>query len=515
MPTVELLPISPSRAEETLPRLRTFVSPLTGVIRSVGETLAAPDEHRLVSIGCELADGGPTIAESLDGYTGSEHWRREVAEAAAMGEAIERYSGSFVPAERLVVATSEEFGRRAVDPERFALFSDAQYENRALSVRRFRRDTPVSWVDGFALPGGEPVSISRRSSSTCPGGGELTGEARIGYATSSGLACAATLEEAVLVGLFELVERDAFMLVWHNRLSLPLARVGRRSRAHPHRPAVLRADRPVVFGGRPQRIPGRPDGAGRRARAAGALGALGVGAAALRPSTWPGGKRWQRRSRSSAGCATDRSRARSDLDLPASDDQDLRRSHPPLRSSGAGAPCGLSRRQLRTRRDVRDVRPLEGRNVLEQIEAVCRRLDERALSAYAVDVTSPDVRSGGTSRRACRRTGALPARRRRRCAFSRRAADVRGGIRSRARSAPARTRRSQSRSPSLSMKPSPRSGRPRAGSSSSTARDPGSTIRPRPTTRHRRSRLRRSAARSKARGGSNRAPICSSARHVR
>ena len=39
--------------------------------------------------------------------------------------------------------------------------------------------------------------------------------------TSSGLACHGSLEEASLSGLFELVERDAFMLVWSNRLSLP------------------------------------------------------------------------------------------------------------------------------------------------------------------------------------------------------------------------------------------------------------------------------------------------------
>ena len=37
-----------------------FVSPFTGIVHAVDETLAAPDEHRLISIACELADGGPT-----------------------------------------------------------------------------------------------------------------------------------------------------------------------------------------------------------------------------------------------------------------------------------------------------------------------------------------------------------------------------------------------------------------------------------------------------------------------
>jgi len=47
------------------------------------------------------------------------------------------------------------------------------------------------------------------------------------------------------------------------------------------------------------------------------------------------------------------------------------------------------------RRDTRDVTPLEGSNLLEQIEAVCARLARRRVTAYAVDVTTPDVRSAG------------------------------------------------------------------------------------------------------------------------
>ena len=45
---------------------------------------------------------------------------------------------------------------------------------------------------------------------------------RIGYATSSGMACAEQADEAFVRGLCEVLERDAFMIVWANRLSLPL-----------------------------------------------------------------------------------------------------------------------------------------------------------------------------------------------------------------------------------------------------------------------------------------------------
>src|SRR5258707_15206627 len=81
----ELRPVVPTPLEEALPRLRSFVSPFGGVIRSLGETLAAPDEHRLISIGCQLAEADPTIGERLDSYTGSEHWRRAQAQSGAHG----------------------------------------------------------------------------------------------------------------------------------------------------------------------------------------------------------------------------------------------------------------------------------------------------------------------------------------------------------------------------------------------------------------------------------------------
>lgn len=392
MPTVELRPVEPTRVEETLPRLRTFVSPFTGVVRSVGETLAAPDEHRLVSIGCELADGVPTIGERLDGYTGSEHWRREAAEAAAIGEAVERYSGSFVPIDRLVVASADELPG-AVDPERFALFSAGQYAAPRFPFRRFERSTRVSWVEGFSLPGGEPAYLPAQLV-YMPWRRRRDGEQWIGHATSSGLACGATLEEAILTGLLELVERDAFMLVWHNRLSLPLLEWSQD-------PELLRLDRryfspsglayaavdlsvflgvPTVLGV----VHGPP----------GALGALGVGAASA-PTVAVAWRKALAEAFSVQRWIRDRAVEHPDeLDRPAEDirtfdGHTMHYAHP-----------GRARRAefldaAEDRRDVRDVPPIEGENVLERIAAVCGRLARHGITAYAVDVTSPDVLAAG------------------------------------------------------------------------------------------------------------------------
>ena len=392
--TVELRPVAPTRLDAALPRLRSFVSPLTGVVSGLAETLAATDEHRLVSIGCEVADGVPTIGSRLDSYTGSEHPIREAAEAAAIGEALERYSGSFVPGERLVVASADQLGPSAVDPERFALFSAAQHAVAGFPFAPFRRDTVVSWVDGFAVPSGEHAYLPAQLV-FMPWRDAVAGETRIGHTTSSGLACAPTLEEAVLTGLFELIERDAFMLVWHNRLSLP--RLDWRDDAIIERldSRYLRAFRSPVLGDRPERLLRRADCPRRRPwQRRGSSARSASVPRAQRPPRSPGGRLLPRRSPCSGGSATRHSSSRNGS---AARPRRSRRSTP-TRSTTL-----VEKRARRAafldaspeRRHTSSIAPLGGANVLELVEGLARRLAARGCSAYAVDVTSPDVRAAG------------------------------------------------------------------------------------------------------------------------
>jgi ribosomal protein S12 methylthiotransferase accessory factor len=390
---VELRPVAPTPASHTLPRLRSFVSPLTGVVRSVSETLAAPDESRLISIGCELADGRLTIGATLDSYTGSEHWSRDAAEAAAIGEALERYSGSYVPPERILFGSADELGGDAVEPERFALFSDDQYRRGGFPFRQFRRDTVVGWVEGFSIPEGRCAFLPAQLV-FMPWERRAAREVRIGHATSSGLACAATLEEAILLGLLELVERDAFMLVWHNRLSLPLldwsgdetiVRIDERYFA----PSGLRysaVDLSVFFD--------VPTVLGVAHGAPGALGALGVGAASA-PRVEIAWRKALSEAFSVQRWVRDRALEEPErLGRPAAtidsfDDHTLYYAE----EARAGRAAFLD--SSPDRREVGTVERLEGEDVLTQIEAVCRRLAEHGVSAYAVDVTSPDVAVAG------------------------------------------------------------------------------------------------------------------------
>jgi ribosomal protein S12 methylthiotransferase accessory factor len=367
--------------------LATFVSPLTGIVRSADEIMHAPDEQRLVSVGCVV--GGLRGDEDGGAYSGGCRPSRAAAWAAAVGEAVERYSAAHRP-DGLVLSSARDLGRLAVPPERFALFADWQHAQPGFPFRRFDDDARVRWVEGFELPGGSPALLPAQLIYL---GLPEPAETPIAYATSNGLACGGTREEAIAAGLLEVLERDAFMIAWYARLSLPrldwsgdreLVRRDERYFA-PTRlrysavdlsavwdvPTVLG----VVHGGREE------------------LSALGVGAGAATSV----GEAWEK-ALAEAFCVhrwvrdialEQPHRLDSTPEVFSSfDDHTLYYApHARARSAAFLDAADATRR-------VGDVPELP-RSPSTLIEALTARLHSRGCSAYAVDVSSPEVRTAG------------------------------------------------------------------------------------------------------------------------
>ena len=201
--------------------LRSFVSPRVGIVTALEECMIDVDEPPLVRIACELAAGDELIGVDLGPAhnVGGSGMSRPQAVGAAVGEAVERYSAGYVPRERLVEATAAELGRRAVDPASFGLFAESQYRRPGFRYSRFTKETRLPWVEGVDLETGESAWIPAELvflADVHPAAG-----VRVGYATSSGLACSASAGEALERALLELLERDAFMIAWWRRLSPP------------------------------------------------------------------------------------------------------------------------------------------------------------------------------------------------------------------------------------------------------------------------------------------------------
>jgi ribosomal protein S12 methylthiotransferase accessory factor len=369
-------------------QLAPLVSPYTGIVRSVVEHMHAPDDARLVNVGCVLAEGDPVIGTGTVDVCGGAHYERGAATAAAICEAAERYSGSYWPdgLPKLPAAALDH----AVDPTAFALFHERQYELPEFPFRPFTAATELRWVEGWEVPSAGPAFLPAQLVYLTPAPPD---EERVAYPTSSGMAAGRTLADATIGALLELIERDAMMITWYDRLSLPLLtwddspELMARDRRF-FAPSGLRyaaVDLACFFG-----IPAvlgvvhGPDGE---------PGALGVGAACAPTveEAWRKAlaeafsvRRWART------LALERSdRPRGGGDIRSFDDHLL--AYVDHERSAAAAFLDASPE----RRSVSDVRPLEGADSEERLVAVASRLRDRGIGAYAADVTAPDVRTTG------------------------------------------------------------------------------------------------------------------------
>ena len=376
--------------DEALARLESAVSPLSGIVTGAVSSTYSTDETPLPHFAYELASARRTLGSPTVGVGSGAHPDPRRARAAAIGEAIERYSAIFVPKERLVRGTPRELGERVVGPTRFALFHPSQFEIPRFPLVPFTDDTCTTFVEGVDLRDGTPallpaelVYLSRPEPMLPP----------IGYSTSNGLACGPTFVEATLASLLELVERDAVMLAWKCRLSLPLldwtgdealTALDRRFFARTGlSPDVIDGS---VFLGVPTVISvvrGRPESGA--ALSVGAASAATVGEAWLKAIAESFGVyRWLRQQATNGAPRPVDPDAIESFDdhmlFYATDEQAALASFlvaSPQRRATTESPC------------------LEGGTPRERVAALVSRLAGRGLSAYAVDVTSPDVRELG------------------------------------------------------------------------------------------------------------------------
>ena len=151
------------------------------------------------------------------------------SKASGFCEAVERYSGIYQGDEPRMASTLAELGEQAVHPERCLCFSDGQYAhrdhfNQQATVahdwipERFDPNQTIDWTPVWSLTEQTHKYVP---TAMCYYDYPLPKGQRFCRADSNGNAAGNTLEEAILQGFMELVERDSVALWWYNRLSYP------------------------------------------------------------------------------------------------------------------------------------------------------------------------------------------------------------------------------------------------------------------------------------------------------
>jgi ribosomal protein S12 methylthiotransferase accessory factor len=151
----------------------------------------------------------------------------EQAEASALMEALERYSGVYQGDEIKVMRRFRDFAPgEAILPNDVLLFSDAQSESDGNPPATDPHDIPLdpTRFDQSALLEWSPVWSLRDHRFRYLPTSTLYFFYRGHYpysADSNGCAAGNTREEAIVQGFLELVERDAYAIWWYNRLRMP------------------------------------------------------------------------------------------------------------------------------------------------------------------------------------------------------------------------------------------------------------------------------------------------------
>ena len=145
----------------------------------------------------------------------------EDAVRSAIGEGLERYAASLWNPSELILASFNEIHANAFDPRWLVLYDNEQFARPNFPFAPFHPDQPMYWKAGKWLDTSEAVylpAISTYMNFPVAPADCFT------QTTSNGLAAGSTVEDATLRALYELIERDAFMLFWLAGLpALPIA----------------------------------------------------------------------------------------------------------------------------------------------------------------------------------------------------------------------------------------------------------------------------------------------------
>jgi ribosomal protein S12 methylthiotransferase accessory factor len=218
-------------SRSTVARFRKHVSPLTGVVTRLERIEADLPMNTNYYAAHNFSAPAQNVDQLRAGLTGGSFGKGSTAEqgeASALMEAIERYSGIFQGDEIRSTRRFTDFAPGdAMLPNDILLFSDAQSQspsNQAteddsrrtqMAPPAFDRSARIEWSPVWSLRDKRfkyvPTSLLYFF---------YSGRAAF-HADSNGCAAGNTLEEAIVQGFLELVERDSYAIWWYTRLQRP------------------------------------------------------------------------------------------------------------------------------------------------------------------------------------------------------------------------------------------------------------------------------------------------------
>ncbi len=218
--------------EKMLATYGHLFSPITGIVSELTKMETGSDLLHVYTAGHNFAMSRPRelsrIRRGLRTESAGKGMSDRQARASALGEAIERYSGVWQGDEACVLSSFRALGADAVHLDTLQHFSEEQFQHRESWRARkrsfewvpdpFDETQEISWTPVWSMSEDRhkyvPTSYLYYDFPVPPG-------PIYARANSNGNAAGSSREDAILQGFFELVERDSVAMWWYNRVRRP------------------------------------------------------------------------------------------------------------------------------------------------------------------------------------------------------------------------------------------------------------------------------------------------------
>ncbi|MFD0023817.1 TOMM precursor leader peptide-binding protein [Streptomyces sp. NPDC058382] len=217
--------------DQFMERYGHLIDPVTGLVREIRRDPRGPEFFNSFCAGTNPAAGAGglgAIRTGLRSTCGGKGATELQARVGALAEALERHSGQFEGGEAVVRGSYAALSGEAVHPDTVQLYDVAQYGDRDRwnaahgpfqhICDPFDENAETDWTPVWSVTEGRRKLLP--TALLYYGVPQVSGHVSC-LATSNGTAAGGTLEDAVLQGLLELVERDALALWWYNRTRQP------------------------------------------------------------------------------------------------------------------------------------------------------------------------------------------------------------------------------------------------------------------------------------------------------
>jgi oxazoline/thiazoline synthase len=218
-----------SSADQVLDRHEHLISPVTGIVKELRRDDRGPAFFNSFRSGPNVAHTNrmDALRAALRIQNGGKGVTELHAKVSALCEAIERYSGTYHGDEARIRGSLRSLGQDAIHPNAVQLYHERQFRTRAewntthapfqFVCKPFDERAELDWTPVWSLTERRhrllPTSLLYFGAPAPPG--------HLVCADSNGNAAGTSLEDAVLQGLLELIERDSVALWWYNRTRAP------------------------------------------------------------------------------------------------------------------------------------------------------------------------------------------------------------------------------------------------------------------------------------------------------